>query len=118
MTKAPNPGENGRAALNGKAAASLLRRTTTTRDDPVPPCVTNPCLFDPPETGVHLREVIDRLLEAEAACYRCPLISSCEVLADGFRGVAAGKLYGVAFVPDGVPPSSVTFPIPKRWKAA
>jgi hypothetical protein len=113
----PSLMEKSRAAQAAKAAASLLRQAATTRDDPLPPCVTDPGLFDPPETGVHVREVIDRLMEAERLCLACPLISTCEVLADGFRGVAAGKLYGVPFVPDGVPPSAVPFPVPKRWKA-
>ncbi|MGW3482102.1 hypothetical protein [Rhodococcus indonesiensis] len=117
MTAAPPPGEMGRAAMNAKAAASLLRRATTARDDPVPPCVTRPHLFDPPAPGVHVRHVLPRFLEAERLCLACPLLASCEVIADGFHGLAAGRLYGIARVKDGTPPSSVV-PAKRKRRAA
>lgn len=110
-------GENSRAADNARAAASLLRARATAHDDPVPPCVARPHLFDHHETGAALVDEMPRLLEAERLCLACPLLATCEAVADGFRGVAAGRLYGFPHVPDGVPPSSVTFPVPKRRKA-
>ncbi|BDB60130.1 hypothetical protein RDE2_19240 [Rhodococcus sp. RDE2] len=111
-------GEGGKAADNARAAASLLRTTATTRDDPVPPCVSRPHLFDHHEPGAALVDEMPRLLEAERLCLQCPLLASCEVLADGFRSVAAGRMYGFPRVADGTPPSSIRFPVSKRKAVA
>ncbi|AHD23560.1 hypothetical protein Y013_01805 [Rhodococcus pyridinivorans SB3094] len=80
--------------------------------------MSRPHLFDPPDPGVHVRAVLDRFLQAERLCLSCPLISTCEVLADGFYGLAAGRLYGIALVPDGTPPSSITFPLKRAQRKA
>lgn len=101
--------DNDKVAQAARAAASLLRATTTTRDDPPPPCVSRPHLFDHHEPGAALVDEMPRLLEAERLCLQCPLLASCEVLADGFRGVAAGRLYGFPRVPDGTPPSALPY---------
>lgn len=117
MTTTPWAGEGGKAADNARAAAALLSRSTTRDEAPLPPCVDRPHLFDHHETGAALVDELPRLLEAEALCLQCPLLASCAVLADGFKGVAAGRLYGFPRVHDGTPPSSVR-PRPTRQRRA
>ncbi|MDV7245508.1 MULTISPECIES: hypothetical protein [Rhodococcus] len=82
------------------AAAALL----VARDVP-PPCSRAPHLFDGLHSSERVREAAERWQEAEALCKDCPLLEDCQVVADGFTGVAAGGIYGIRSVPNGTPPS-------------
>lgn len=106
------PWDGGKAGENARAAASLLSHRH--RDDPPPPCASRPHLFEVPDYPQRTREILPRLLEAERLCLSCPLLPSCEAVADGLKGVVAGRLYGFRRVPDGTPPSALSYPLQRR----